>query len=141
VQLATDLKVGDRVKLICEKEQGVHQVLEVRDGAFRTDFNPATGRVFVYGRQVTDFRSVDYDAISMLNVSATQELARKVQSQQEELTQLQAKLAQALADKEMFLKHLTLLEARDQAREDRLARIESSLEKNPAGATYASDRR
>jgi hypothetical protein len=32
----------------------------------------------VYGREVADFRSVDYDAISMLNVSATQELHRKL---------------------------------------------------------------
>jgi hypothetical protein len=79
VQLATDLKVGERVKLIDEKEAGVHEVLEVRDGAFRTDFKPATNEVFVYGREVKDFRSVDYDAISMLNISATQELARRLE--------------------------------------------------------------
>jgi hypothetical protein len=78
VQLATDLKVGERVKLIGEKEKGIYAVLEVRDGAFRTDFKPATEQVFVYGREVKDFRSVDYEAISMLNVSATQELAKRV---------------------------------------------------------------
>ena len=78
VNLATDLKVGDRVRLIGEKEQGIHDVLEIRDGAFRTAFVPAGEKVFVYGREVKDFRCVDYEAISMLNVSATQELARKV---------------------------------------------------------------
>jgi hypothetical protein len=51
---------------------------EIGDGAFRTEFVPTSEKVFVYGREVNDFRSVDYDAISMLNVSATQELARKV---------------------------------------------------------------
>jgi len=32
--------------------------------------------VFVYGREVSDLRSVDYDAIAMLNVSATQQLKK-----------------------------------------------------------------
>jgi hypothetical protein len=89
VQLATDLKVGERVKLIGQNEEGIHEVLEVRDGAFRTDYKPATGKVFVYGREVEDFRTVDYDAISMLNVSATQELNRRVKKQTDELAALE----------------------------------------------------
>ncbi len=131
VQLATDLKAGERVKLIGGKEQGVYPVLEVRDGAFRTDFKPQTDKVFVYGRQVNDFRTVDYDAISMLNVSATQELARKVDA-------LQTKLDQAESEKAALQKRLAALETRDQEREDRLARIESDLEKVSAHASYAS---
>jgi hypothetical protein len=101
VQLSTDLKVGDRVKLIGQRRAGIYEVRAVRPGAFRTDFNPGSNpapaapglkrdtlrarlkpennHVFVYGREVKDFRSVDYDAISMLNVSATQELAKRVQ--------------------------------------------------------------
>lgn len=39
VELATDLQAGDHVKLITDQEQGVHEVLEIRDGAFRTDFD------------------------------------------------------------------------------------------------------
>ncbi len=92
MQLTTDLKVGERVKLIGEKEQGVYPVLAVRAGAFRTDFHPKTDQVFVYGREVGDFRTVDYDAIAMLNVSATQELARKVDAQKSELTELRDEL-------------------------------------------------
>lgn len=42
-----DLKVGNRVKLIGEKEDGIHEVLEVKAGAFRTAFKPATDKVFV----------------------------------------------------------------------------------------------
>src|SRR5262249_11721908 len=112
VQLATDLKVGDRVKLIGEKEKGVYTGLEVRDGAFRSDFKPSTGQVFVYGREVKDFRNVDYEAIAMLNVSATQELAHQLKLQQEALTGLQANLKQALAEKEVLLKRLSTLEER-----------------------------
>ncbi len=74
-ELATDLKVGERVKLIGDKEQGIYPVLEERDGAFRTDCKPASDKVFVYGREVNDFmRGGLRTAIAMLNISAaTQE--------------------------------------------------------------------
>ncbi len=81
VSLATDLKVGDRVKLIGKETEGTYEVLEVADGKFRTDFKTGSDRVFVYGREVNDFRSVDYDAIAMLNVSATQELHRRLEKE------------------------------------------------------------
>jgi hypothetical protein len=90
VMLATDLRKGDRVRLIDRNTEGVYEVLEVADGKFRTAFAAAGDRVFVYGREVNDFRSVDYDAIAMLNVSATQELARRL----EKLEQREAKLSQ-----------------------------------------------
>jgi len=89
VQLATDLKVGERVKLIGENKNGIYPVLEVRGDAFLTDFKPKTDKVFVYGREVQDFRTVDYEAISMLNVSATQELNRRVEKQAEEIAALE----------------------------------------------------
>ena len=38
VKLATNLKVGERVKLVTENSQGIYEVLETRDGAFRTGF-------------------------------------------------------------------------------------------------------
>ena len=82
ISLACDLKKGDRVKLVTqvkgstEEKEGIHEVLEVADGKFRTDFK-SDGEVFVYGREVKDFRNVDYDAIAMLNVSATQQLKRE----------------------------------------------------------------
>jgi hypothetical protein len=138
VQLATDLKVGDRVKLIGEKEKGVYAVLELREGAFRTDFKPGSESVFVYGREVKDFRNVDYEAIAMLNVSATQELARRLKSQQESLTRLQGNLDQAMADKEALLSRLSVLEERDQACEARLARMERALEKGSATGSHVS---
>ena len=125
VQLATNLKVGERVRLITDKEDAIKEVLEVRDGAFRTAFKPAANGVFVYGREVKDFRNVDYDAISILNVSATQELARKVEAQQAELAKLRTENA-ALAQK------LAKLETRDQARENRLARLEKALDNHSA---------
>ena len=100
VTLATDLKKGERVRLIGDKQEGIHEVLEVADGKFRTDFKPAGHEVFVYGREVKDFRSVDYDAISMLNVSATQELAKrleKLETSEARVAELEQKAAKVEA--------------------------------------------
>jgi hypothetical protein len=52
----------------------------------------------VYGLEHTDVRAVDYEALSMLNVSATQELARKVAALEKQNTALAARAAQAAAD-------------------------------------------
>jgi hypothetical protein len=97
VELATDLKKGERVKLIGKTEQSVHEVLEVRDGAFRPDGQVDDEQVFVYGREVKDFRTVDYDAIAMLNVSATQEMKREkdaeIQALARQLKEKDAKIA------------------------------------------------
>jgi hypothetical protein len=112
VQLATDLKKGERVKLIGSKEESVHEVLEVGDGKFRTDFK-SDGEVFVYGREVNDFRSVDYDAISMLNVSATQQLKREKDAELQTLRDENAALRRELAAKDASLEtRLIALERR-----------------------------
>jgi hypothetical protein len=131
VQLATDLKVGDRVKLMGEKEEGIHEVLEVKAGAFRTAFKPATDKVFVYGREVKDFRSVDYEALSMLNVSATQELARQLEQQKAENAELKARLAEQAKD-------LATLKVKDEARDTKLAAIEAMLSASPPATRTAS---
>lgn len=88
VELVTDLQPGERVRLIGENKQDIHEVLEVAQDGFRTDFVADGDEVFVYGREVKDFRNVDYDAIAMLNVSATQELNRLVEQQAAEIEAL-----------------------------------------------------
>jgi hypothetical protein len=85
-----NLKRGDFVKLITEKEQlNKVEVLEVKNKKTFTvaKFNNPE-EVFVYGKWVDDFHVVDYDAIAMLNVSATQELYRKIEALEKENTLL-----------------------------------------------------
>lgn len=100
IMLATNLKKGDRVRLIGKAGKGEHEVLEVADGRFRTAFKAGKAdgdTVFVYGREVKDFRTVDYEAISMLNVSATQELHRRAETQAAEIAALRQELQEIRA--------------------------------------------
>ena len=53
-------------------------------------------RVFVFGEEVDDLRTVDYEGLSALNVSATQELSKRLGVQQTQ----QSLLVQRLADKD-----------------------------------------
>jgi hypothetical protein len=80
VSLVSDLEKGDRVRLISDSSDGTYDILEVSPSGFRTEFQSENGDVFVFGREVDDFRVVDYQAVSMLNISATQELAKQVRA-------------------------------------------------------------
>lgn len=108
-QLDPALKIGDQVRLITEKDSALHEVTEVNAYGFRVK-DAVDGPVFVYGRQVGDFRTVDYSAISMLNVSATQELYRELQAKDAEIQDLQAQLNQITAQEQARSARLDKLE-------------------------------
>ncbi|HYZ74175.1 MAG TPA: hypothetical protein VE641_13935, partial [Chthoniobacterales bacterium] len=75
----------------------------VNDKTFTVETKEPLGdKVFVYGKQCLDLKAVDYDAISVLNVSATQELAKKVESLEQENSDLhdQAKRLSAIEEQE-----------------------------------------
>ncbi|MGV3663560.1 MAG: tail fiber domain-containing protein [Prosthecobacter sp.] len=114
IWLKTSLTKGERVRLTDDKTTGLYDVLEVRGDRFRTSFQPDGGEVFVHGREVNDFRVVDYEAIAMLNVSATQALAKK--------------LERAEAENAALRKRLSGLAAEAKAVESRLAALERALE-------------
>lgn len=81
-------------------------------------------QIFVFGKRVNDFHTVDYDAISMLNVSATQEqqklietLQEKVQSLQKQNNALQAEANKILAlEKDMLELKTMLLTKKEQTK-------------------------
>lgn len=139
VLLKSDLKKGEKVRIIAESNDQVYEVSAIEESASPTaeagarfQVSPALpdGKVFVYGREVNDFRTVDYDALSMLNISATQELIRKVESQGEELARLREDLAKARKEKQQLTAHVSEMDTR-------LARLEGMLRQQasiPGGA-------
>jgi hypothetical protein len=108
-ELATDLKKGERVRLISDGTEGVYEVLEATKDKFLTDFTTEKDKVFVFGREVDDFRTLDYDAIAMLNVSATQQLKKE---KDEEIKSLRSEMAKMKAANDALIERLQLMESR-----------------------------
>lgn len=106
IQLENDLKVGDRVKIITDTTTQIHEVLTAESTRFQvkalTTDKSQPKTVFVYGREVNDFHTVDYEAIAMLNVSATQELHATIQQQQEEIKQLKQQMTEVMQLKQQM---------------------------------------
>jgi septal ring factor EnvC (AmiA/AmiB activator) len=76
---------------------------------------------------------VDYDALSMLNISATQELIRQVESQGEELARLRDELAKARKEKQQLTAHVSEMDSR-------LARLEGMLRQQASTPGASTDR-
>lgn len=99
IALTTDLQVGDKVKLIFSESEELVKVVEKNKNSFKVNVKKQekgclpNGKVFVYGKQVNDFHTVDYEAISMLNVSATQELLKRIELLEEQNKTLSSSLS------------------------------------------------
>ena len=87
------LVVGDKVKLISNTGGEKPAVVSgVTDNTFTvTDWTEKSEKIFVFGKEVYDFRVVDYDRLFTLNISATQELAKMVEDQKKLIDELKAK--------------------------------------------------
>ena len=92
VSLEGDIEVGDKLKVFTK--EGEERVLQVQamEGTSYVLEGEYTGEVFVYGKQVDDFRGVDYDALSMLNISATQALYQRLVELEETNSQFQVQI-------------------------------------------------
>ena len=112
VELATDLKKGERVRLISEHCEGVYEVLDSTPDKFLTDFNPESNQVFVFGREVRDLHVIDHDAICVLNVSATQQLKKELDH---EIKALRAENAELRAANDALERRLQLIESKLEA--------------------------
>jgi hypothetical protein len=118
VMLATDLKKGEKVRLLTgANTDKLCEVIEVTAGKFRIALDTAEKEVFVYGREVNDFRSVDYDAIAMLNVSASQQIKKDSDSAEEALRK----------ENESLRARIAILEEAKTANENRFAALEAAV--------------
>ena len=83
IPLAKSLNSDFTLSCNVENKEEIATVVSATSKNITTDLS-ASGKVFVYGREVDDFRTVDYQAISMLNVSATQELLKRIKALENE---------------------------------------------------------
>ena len=119
------LSINDKVQILYQEDgkdkQEIFVVKEIEEDCFKVDFS-VSGEVFIYGREVDDFHVVDIDALSMLNISATQALASKVKK----IDVLQQEVD---ALKEENKKQVELLNKQQQQFADLSAKVEQLLRK------------
>jgi hypothetical protein len=106
VNLQADVTKGDKMRIITTTGQQEVMVEAVESNRFKVNL-PNAERVFFFGKEVNDFHIVDYEALTTLNISATQALLDEVQqlkaqntalkSQVESLNQLKAEVQQIKA--------------------------------------------
>jgi len=98
------LKQGDKIKWMDNtgKEQFTEVCNIVSDNDFEIDYSGTVTKAFIYGKLVNDFRVVDYDAITMLNVSATQELYKMMIDMKAENEKLKAENENMKAENASF---------------------------------------
>ncbi len=115
---AHGLAAGDLIDYYTEAQKYMKQeVVEVMsEHSFRVKADTQPLQVFVFGKWVDDVHSVDYDALSMLNISATQEMLRMIQAQQQMILMQQKEIqhlkSQGEAQKTSFEARLQALEAK-----------------------------
>jgi hypothetical protein len=74
-----DLKIGDKIELVHPQKGKIRSTVSAVNGHDFTvkDWYDKADKIFVFGREVDDFRVVDYEALSMLGISAIQALAKE----------------------------------------------------------------
>ena len=81
-------EIGDKIKIMQNQASSqVVEVLEIKEDGIKVD-SKFEGEIFVYGKEVNDYKTVDYNALSMLNISATQELYKIIKQLKEEIEEL-----------------------------------------------------
>gem|GEM_PF-2883128 len=90
----TDLKVGEPVEYYTTKDDKETRhttvVVAVEKDRFRVAGEVDEKNAFIYGKMVNDFHVVDYDALTTLNISATQALLDRVEALEKENAALKA---------------------------------------------------
>lgn len=114
------LAQGDIVRLVYQDGANEFEVLEVQGGQFKVAY-AKTEKLLVYGRQVDDFHTVDYDAMAMLNISATQ-------AQQQHIEALEAEVKALKAEKQATAQQLAQLQADQASTQTKLAQLEALIQ-------------
>jgi hypothetical protein len=121
---ATAARPGQRIKLIGPAGEVSATVKAAAGNSLLVrGARPLAGQpVFVFGLEHPDVRTVDYEALAMLNVSATQELARKVEALEKQNAQLRGQNQAQAARAEQ---QQTLLQAQAAQTQDLAQRLKA----------------
>jgi len=123
LQLTTEkphgFEKGDLVKLYAQgKKEFILRIEEVRNSqSFSVKgWSESLDNIFIYGKQVKDFRAIDFDQITALSVGAIQELSKQIENLKRENSTLHKILTDEIQKQQSQI-------------EKRLLKLESKLNK------------
>ena len=90
-----DLIVGDEIEIWLQGEESKRnfKIISINNNEIEIDENITNLNCFFYGKKVHDFKVLNKDYIFTLNVSATQELYKLIQQQNQIIQDLQNRLS------------------------------------------------
>lgn len=108
VEQLNDLKPGDRVRVFNDAKDFFDATVVCVSGNYFTIEGLSQElfgtSIFVYGKEVDNFRTIDYDAVGMMNYSNLKKLSKLEEAQQQQITSLQNEVLDLkLTMKEMLL--------------------------------------
>jgi hypothetical protein len=103
-----DIRPGDKIRLLdMDKKEPFDAIVSSVKGNYFTveglSREKYGDQVYVYGKEVNDFRTVDYDAVSILNYSATQKLTKQAEEQKTQISSLQKEIVSLKTSIEMMV--------------------------------------
>jgi hypothetical protein len=108
---------GDKVKLIIQNQgEKIVCVEVINENKFIVE-EAINEKVFVYGKHVDDLLMVDYDALTTLNISATQELAKENNQLKSSLANVQKENEDIKASLQTLMQQMQSLNAKVNALE------------------------
>ena len=108
-----DLKEGDKVKIITDKENEMIDCKVNADNSFEVEgLTGDLNKVFVFGKEVLDFNVVEYDRIFTTSVGAIQELSKQNDQLKFNLTQVQKENEDIKAALQTLMEQMQILNAK-----------------------------
>lgn len=91
-----ELAVGDKVRLYIGEEMIERPVTLIPSEMefVVCDWNRPVERVFVYGRCVSDYKTLDYDRLFTTGIGAIQELAKQLEAKESRMAQMEREMAE-----------------------------------------------
>ena len=90
--LTSQLSINDNIKIINKDNKGDYKILEISSNHIKIDKKIEEDKCFIYGKEIDDFHILDKDIIFTLNVSATQELNKKIKKQKKKIKKQKDKM-------------------------------------------------
>jgi hypothetical protein len=91
--LRNQLAINDNIEIIDkENKKTIYKILEISSNHIKIDKKLSEDKCFIFGKEVEDFHILDEDTIFTLNVSATQELNKKIKKYKKIIKKREIKL-------------------------------------------------